>query len=77
MQERLCKHNLCKHSLCKHSLCKHCLCRLLDSEAVSEVLMELRRLMANQDPVRLLLSDPSWMLRVERGPKRLGVSPDT
>ncbi|GAB4820354.1 hypothetical protein N2152v2_007400 [Parachlorella kessleri] len=49
---------------------------LLDAEAVSEVLEELRRLMPSQGPVALLLQDPSWMLRVERGSKRLGQPPD-
>ena len=49
---------------------------MLDSEAVGEVLAELRRLMPGQDPADLLLRDPSWLLRVERGSKRLGQSPD-
>lgn len=50
--------------------------RLLDAEAVDEVLEELRRLMPQHNPVQLLLQDPSWLLRVERGAKRLGQSPD-
>lgn len=50
--------------------------RFLDSEAVGEVLEEMRRLMPNQDPAVMLLRDPSWLLRVERGAKRLGQSPD-
>lgn len=29
------------------------------------------------DPVATLLGDPSWLLRVERGRKRLGDDPDT
>ena len=40
------------------------------------MLEELRRLMPSQGPVALLLQDPSWMLRVERGSKRLGQPPD-
>lgn len=43
----------------------------------SEVLEELRRLMPGKDPVATLLRDPSWLLRVERGRKRLGDDPDT
>ena len=45
--------------------------------AVGEVLSELRRLMPAADPVATLLGDPSWLLRVERGRKRLGDDPDT
>lgn len=43
----------------------------------SEVLAELRRLMPAVDPVATLLNDPSWLLRVERGRRRLGDDPDT
>jgi hypothetical protein len=42
----------------------------------SEVLEELRRLMPDSDPVLTLLADPTWMLRLERGQKRLGDDPD-
>lgn len=43
------------------------------------MLEEMRRLMScsHDHAVAMLLRDPSWLLRVERGPKRLGVSPDT
>ncbi|PSC71746.1 ATP-dependent zinc metalloprotease FTSH mitochondrial [Micractinium conductrix] len=51
--------------------------RFLDAELVGEVLSELRRLMPAADPVATLLGDPSWLLRVERGRKRLGDDPDT
>ncbi|KAL4857589.1 hypothetical protein ACK3TF_002438 [Chlorella vulgaris] len=50
--------------------------RFLDAELVSEVLEELRRLMPDSDPVQTLLADPTWMLRLERGQKRLGDDPD-
>ena len=52
------------------------LCRFVDAEAVEEVLEEMGRLMPNQDPKMVLLRDPSWLLRVERGTKRLGPHPD-
>ena len=52
------------------------LCRLLDAEAVEEVLGELQRLMPNQDNKRFLINNPGWMTKVERGPKRLGPHPD-
>lgn len=51
--------------------------RFLDAELVDEVLAELRRLMPAVDPVATLLNDPSWLLRVERGRRRLGDDPDT
>ncbi|KAL4420714.1 hypothetical protein ABPG75_010370 [Micractinium tetrahymenae] len=51
--------------------------RFLDAELVDEVLAELRRLMPALDPVATLLRDPAWLLRVERGRKRLGDDPDT
>ncbi|KAL3145878.1 hypothetical protein ABBQ38_015248 [Trebouxia sp. C0009 RCD-2024] len=50
---------------------------LLDAELVEEALHELTRLMPNSDPKRTLLRDPSVVLRVERGPKRLGPHPDS
>ena len=52
------------------------LCRFIDAEAVEEVLQEMSRLMPKQDPRMVLLRDPSWLLRVERGTKRLGPHPD-
>ena len=54
-----------------------CVCSLLDAELVMEALTELTRLMPNSDPKRTLLRDPSVVLRVERGPKRLGPHPDS
>ena len=36
----------------------------------------MSRLMPKQDPKTVLLRDPSWLLRVERGTKRLGPHPD-
>ena len=50
--------------------------RFVDAEAVEEVLEEMSRLMPKQDPKMVLLRDPSWLLRVERGTKRLGPHPD-
>lgn len=50
---------------------------LLDAELVQEALNELIRLMPKSDPKRTLLRDPSVVLRVERGPKRLGPHPDS
>lgn len=50
--------------------------RFLESELVREVLEELQRLMPGRDPKQTLLSEPTWLLRVERGPKRLGPHPD-
>jgi hypothetical protein len=41
-----------------------------------EVLEELQRLMPGADAVHTLLSDPSWLLRVERGTRRLGEHPE-
>jgi hypothetical protein len=51
-------------------------CRFLDVEGVQEVLAELQRLMPQHDPRQVLLADPTWLLRVERGQKRLGSHPD-
>ncbi len=50
--------------------------RFLDVEGVSEVLEEMGRLMPKADPKAVLLRDPSWLMRVERGVKRLGPHPD-
>lgn len=50
--------------------------RLFDTDLVAEVLDELARLMPTHDPRQVLLSDPSWVLKVERGPRRLGQHPD-
>lgn len=54
-----------------------CVCSLLDAELVQEALTELTRLMPKSDPRKTLLRDPSVVLRVERGPKRLGPHPDS
>ena len=48
----------------------------MDAEAVAEVLEEMGRLMPGKDPSMVLVRDPSWLLRVERGTKRLGPHPD-
>lgn len=50
---------------------------LLDAELVQETLDELSRLMPKSDPKQTLLSNPSWVTKVERGPKRLGPHPDS
>jgi hypothetical protein len=50
--------------------------KFLDLEHVQEVLQELGRLMPGTDVAALLLRDPSWLTRVERGQKRLGQHPD-
>lgn len=50
--------------------------RFLDTTGVEEVLAELRRLMPKQDACKVLAADPSWLTRVERGPKRMGPHPD-
>ena len=47
------------------------LVRLLDSEAVEEVLGEMARYMPNTDPRQALISDPTWLTRMERcAPRR-------
>ncbi|EIE20528.1 hypothetical protein COCSUDRAFT_48546 [Coccomyxa subellipsoidea C-169] len=46
--------------------------RFLDVEGVSEVLEEMERLMPKANPKTVLLRDPSWLMRVERGVKNLG-----
>ena len=52
--------------------------RMLDAEAVADVLAELERLFGKgpEHARRLLVGTPSWLLRVERGPKRMGPHPD-
>eukprot|EP01023_Acetabularia_acetabulum_P061815 TRINITY_DN751_c0_g2_i1.p1 TRINITY_DN751_c0_g2~~TRINITY_DN751_c0_g2_i1.p1 ORF type:complete len:235 (-),score=28.48 TRINITY_DN751_c0_g2_i1:364-1068(-) len=51
--------------------------RFLDSEGVEEALRELNRLLGNQVNIRdMLFKDPSYLLKVERGQKRLGENPD-
>lgn len=50
--------------------------RMLQAEIVEEVLIELERLMPGKDAKAILLADPSWLLRVERGTKRMGDHPD-
>jgi hypothetical protein len=50
----------------------------LDSEGVKEALAELKRLMPkNTDAREMLLRDPSYLLRVQRGQRRIGVNPDS
>ncbi|CAL8464994.1 g4529 [Coccomyxa elongata] len=46
--------------------------RFLDVEGVLEVLEEMERLMPKANSKMVLLRDPSWLMRVERGVKRLG-----
>ena len=41
-------------------------CRLLDREAVVEVLADLQRYVPQQDPRQTLMGDPTWILRLER-----------
>eukprot|EP01025_Chloroclados_australasicus_P047425 TRINITY_DN5306_c0_g1_i2.p2 TRINITY_DN5306_c0_g1~~TRINITY_DN5306_c0_g1_i2.p2 ORF type:complete len:243 (-),score=38.61 TRINITY_DN5306_c0_g1_i2:360-1088(-) len=51
--------------------------RFLDSEGVEEALIELKRLLGEKTDVRRVLrKDPSYLLRVQRGQKRLGENPD-
>ena len=59
-------------------------CRLVEQEPcfldhahVSEVLAEMARLLPGLDVRRTLLADPGWLMRVERGPRRLGEHPDS
>eukprot|EP00892_Ulva_mutabilis_P000923 jgi/Ulvmu1/10831/UM007_0005.1 len=50
---------------------------LLDSEGVSEALEELLRLMpAGTNVQAMLMRDPDYILRVQRGQKRIGLNPD-
>ncbi len=53
-----------------------CFVRFLDVEGVLEVLEEMERLMPKANSKMVLLRDPSWLMRVERGVKRLGPHPD-
>jgi hypothetical protein len=50
--------------------------RFLDVEGVAEVLAEMERLMPGADAKAALARDPGWLMRVERGVKRLGPHPD-
>ena len=51
---------------------------LLDSECVGEALGELERLLPSTTNVRhMLLRDPAYLLRVQRGQRRIGVHPDS
>jgi hypothetical protein len=51
---------------------------LLDSECVGEALAELERLFpASTNVKHMLLRDPAYMLRVQRGQNRIGVHPDS
>ncbi|KAK9823776.1 hypothetical protein WJX72_005419 [[Myrmecia] bisecta] len=50
--------------------------RFLDVEALGEVLEELQRMFPQGDARATLVRDPTWLLRVERGTKRLGPHPD-
>ena len=86
IREHLLAHRVsaaCMHAVDKDHACflshetSGCVCSLLDAELVQEALNELTRLMPNSDPKRTLLRDPSVVLRVERGPKRLGPHPDS
>lgn len=50
---------------------------MLDAELVQEAINELTRLMPNSDPKQTLLRDPSYVTKVESGPKRMGPHPDS
>lgn len=51
---------------------------LLDSECVGEALGELERLFpATTNVKHMLLRDPAYLLRVQRGQRRIGVHPDS
>lgn len=51
--------------------------RFLEPDLVEEVLQELGRLFhGSTDPRKLLVNDPTWLLRAERGQRRLGDNPD-
>ena len=49
----------------------------LATDCVEEVLADMARLMPKVDTVALLLSDPGWLLRVQRGQRWLGEHPDS
>ncbi|KAK9837333.1 hypothetical protein WJX81_007023 [Elliptochloris bilobata] len=50
--------------------------RFLDAEGMVEVVKELRRLLPGAEPGQVLRNDPSWLLRLERGPKKIGALPE-
>jgi hypothetical protein len=50
--------------------------RVLKAEVVEEVLEEMNRLMPGSDCSKVLIEDPSWISRLERGRKHLGDDPD-
>lgn len=59
-------------------------CRLVEvqplflvTECVEQVLGEIQRLMPNANAAALLVSDPDWLLRVQRGQQWLGLHPDS
>lgn len=59
-------------------------CRLVEvqplflvTECVREVLAEIQRLMPKSNAAALLMSDPDWLLRVQRGQQWLGLHPDS
>lgn len=49
----------------------------LVTQCVREVLDEIHRLMPAQDAAALLIQDPDWLLRVQRGQQWLGLHPDS
>lgn len=60
------------------------LCRLVEvqplflvTECVEQALVEIQRLMPNANAAALLVSDPDWLLRVQRGQRWLGLHPDS
>lgn len=47
-------------------------------ECVEEVLLDMRRLLpAGTDVAAMLVADPSWLLRVQKGQRWLGEHPDS
>jgi hypothetical protein len=59
-------------------------CRLVEAqplflviECVEQVLVEIQRLMPGRDAAALLVQDPDWLLRVQRGQQWLGLHPDS
>jgi len=74
------------HHLQPHALCPplSAVCRLVETqplflvtECVREVLAEIQRLMPKSNAAALLMSDPDWLLRVQRGQQWLGLHPDS
>jgi hypothetical protein len=60
------------------------LCRLAEAqplflvtECVEQVLAEIQRLMPGKDAAAMLVQDPDWLLRVQRGQQWLGLHPDS